>query len=130
MSWPGNELQPLTRQDIAHLNQKFSASDKDLGFEVSDGFTPFDQRNDIFSRAMWDDSVSNSDSEAFFNSYRMEFAPKRGEGFSQKDFALRNAAWSVSDIISNRDNHTGERQGFQAPIADDTPVAADKYKVD
>ena len=130
MYWPGNEIKSLDAQDIAQLNKDFSESDKALGFEVSDHFVPFDQRNDIFSRAMWDDSISSKESDAFFQSYRMEFAPKRGEGFSQKDFALRNAAWSVSDIISNRDNGTGKRQGFQAPITDDTPVAPDKITIE
>ncbi len=60
----------------------------------------------------------------------MEAAPRRGEGFNQKDFALRNAAWAISDIFSNRGNDIGEREGFQAAIKNDTPVAADQITVD
>jgi len=130
MAWTDNNPELLSTQDIARLNLKFSASDKALGFNVSDDFKPFNQRDDIFSRAMWDDSIKSNHSDGFFNSYRIEFAPKRGEGFSHKDFALRNAAWSVSDIISNRDNDSGKRQGFQSPIEYDTPVAPDKVSID
>lgn len=130
MTWPANEIDTLSASDVIQLNRKFAASDKSLGFMVSDDLKPFSQRDDMFTRAMWDDSIKSKDSDAFFNSYRMEFAPKRGEGFSQKDFALRNAAWSISDIISNRNNDSGKRQGFQAPIEYDTPVAADKISVD
>jgi epoxyqueuosine reductase len=71
-------------------------------FEVSPDFERFDQMNDMFTRAFWDETVRSADTDAFFAGYRMDAEPRRGEGFSQKDFALRNAAWLISDIISNR----------------------------
>ncbi len=117
MVWPRNT--PPQRDD-----------DKAAGIEVTDDFTPFAQRNDIFTRAFWDDRVKSRHTEKFFASYRMEAAPRRGDGFSQRDFALRNAAWLVSDIVSNRGAATGMREGFQAPIQPDTPVAPDKLDVD
>ncbi len=123
MSWPSNSPRGLSAEQIAELNRKFESSDAALGIEVSDDFTQFDQLNDMFTRAFWDDTVKSKHTDGFFDSYRMEFAPRRGAGFNQKDFALRNAAWAVSDIISNRGNATGEREGFQSPIANDTPVA-------
>ena len=104
-------------------------SDQLAGFEITDDFEPFDQMNDMFTRAFWDDSVRSPDSDAFFSSYRMEAAPRRGEGFSQRDFALRNAAWAVSDIISNRAAKDGFREGFQGFIQDDTPVAPEKAEL-
>jgi hypothetical protein len=48
----------------------------------------------------------------------------------QKDFALRNAAWLMSDVISNRSADQGRREGFQAPIANDTPIAPEQIAVD
>jgi epoxyqueuosine reductase QueG len=126
MSWPSNQNSTLTRAELDALMVKFKASDQALGFDLTDDFTPFDQRDDMFTRAFWDDSIRSDDTDAFFNSYRMEFAPRRGEGFSQKDFALRNAAWAISDIVSNRGNDQGMREGFQAPIANDTPTAEDQ----
>ncbi len=104
--------------------------DDAAGIEVTDEFTPFAQRNDIFTRAFWDESVKSKFTQKFFASYRMEAAPRRGDGFSQRDFALRNAAWLVSDVVSNRRAADGMREGFQAPIQPDTPVATDALEVD
>ncbi len=117
MVWPSNS--PPQRD-----------GDADAGIEVSDGFQPFIQKNDVFSRAFWDDNIRSKRTDSFFNSYRMEAAPRRGAGFTQKDFALRNAAWLMSDVISNRSADQGRREGFQAPIANDTPVAPEQIAVD
>ncbi len=130
MSWPSNSDGILTPLQVIELNRKFESSDALLGFEVSDDFVQFNQKDDMFTRAFWDEAIRSKDTDDFFSSYRMEAAPRRGEGFNQKDFALRNAAWAISDIFSNRGNDIGEREGFQAPIANDTPVAADKIKID
>ena len=114
MSWPAN---------AAPLDPDLAASDKAAGFEITPDFQRFSQMDDIFTRAFWDDEIRSKDTDAFFASYRMEAAPRRGEGFSQRDFALRNASWLISDVISNRGADTGKREGFQAAIDDDTPVA-------
>ena len=104
--------------------------DASAGIETTEDFERFSQRNDIFTRAFWDDSVRTKQTKAFFESYRMEAAPRRGSGFSQRDFALRNASWLISDIVSNRNAANGMREGFQAPIQPDTPVAKDRIEVD
>lgn len=117
MTWPDNV--PLQKED-----------DAAAGIEVTDDFERFFQRNDVFTRAFWDDSVKSKHTESFFASYRMEAAPRRGDGFGQKDFALRNAAWLISDVVSNRKADEGIREGFQAPIQADTPVAQDAMKVE
>lgn len=106
-----------------------SASDADVGFEVTPEFERFNQMNDMFTRAMWDDTVKSAATDEFFASYRMEAAPRRGEGFGPRDFALRNAAWLVSDIISNRSADDGLREGFQGAIKNDTPVAPIKAEL-
>lgn len=105
-------------------------ADADAGIDVTDDFERFAQRNDIFTRAFWDPKVRSKHTDAFFASYRMEAAPRRGDGFSQRDFALRNASWLISDVISDRGGETGRREGFQAPIANDTPVAPVQHAVD
>lgn len=99
------------------------AVDAAAGIVTTPAFARFRQRNDIFTRAFWDSSVRSRQSDAFFASYRIDATPRKGEGFQQRDFALRNAAWLVSDVVSNRSAAEGRREGFQAPIADDTPVA-------
>ena len=100
MTWPSNSFV----RDV----------DAGAGIEVTDAFEPFEQRNDIFTRAFWDDSVRSKVIDAFFASYRMEAIPRRGDGFTQKkDFALRNAFWLISDIVSERTAGEGRREGFQ-----------------
>ncbi|WP_120504648.1 reductive dehalogenase [Sulfitobacter mediterraneus] len=117
MSYPSNR--PETRPD-----------DAAAGIDITDDFERFSQRNDIFTRAFWDDKVRNKKSDAFFASYRMEATPRRGDGFTQRDFALRNASWLISDLISDRGGDTGRREGFQSSIANDTPVAPMQQEID
>ncbi|MCI5095343.1 MAG: 4Fe-4S dicluster domain-containing protein [Rhodobacteraceae bacterium] len=117
MAWPQN-TPPQRDTDAA------------AGIDVTDDFERFAQRNDIFTRAFWDERVKSKHTAKFFASYRMEAAPRRGDGFTQRDFALRNAAWLISDIVSNRRASEGLREGFQAPIQPDTPVAKDALEID
>ena len=105
------------------------AEDNNAGFVFSEEFKPFNQINDIFSRAFWDKKVRSDDSDAFFESYRVQPLPRKAFGFKQKDFALRNASWAVSDIFSNRGSEEGKREGFQAPMENDTPIAKEKIPI-
>ncbi|CAN0074582.1 unnamed protein product [Chrysoparadoxa australica] len=79
---------------------------------------------------MWDESVRSPRTDAFFASYRIEAAPRRGDGFTQRDFALRNASWLISDIMTDRHAAQGRREGFQAALSADTPVSPDRVPVD
>ena len=105
-------------------------TDKLVGFEITEDFEQFNQINDIFSRAFWDETIMSKDTEAFFDSYRSNFTAKRVDGFNQKDFALRNASWLIADLISNRGSKEGMREGFQSAIQNDTGVAKNKVIVD
>ena len=49
--------------------------DRAAGIETTPQFRRFSQRNDVFSRAFWDDTVRSAASQAFFASYRMEAIP-------------------------------------------------------
>lgn len=103
--------------------------DAEAGIELTGDFVPFHQRDDTFSRAIWDETLRSDRTDAFFASNRIEAAPRRGDGFSQKDFALRNASWLISDVISDRSAGQGRREGFQAPIRYDTPVSEERVAV-
>ncbi len=116
MSWPSNSAS--------------KPGDAEAGIEVTEEFERFAQRDDIFTRAFWDDSVRTPKTEAFFASYRMEATPRRGDGFTLRDFALRNASWLISDVMTDRYADQGRREGFQAPISADTPVAEEKLAID
>jgi epoxyqueuosine reductase len=114
--------------DVRTVEQQ--EADAEAGIEVTGAFERFAQRNDVFSRAFWDSSVRSKFTDRFFASYRMEAAPRHGDGFTQRDFALRNASWLISDVISDRGAAEGLREGFQAPIANDTPVAPEQVPVE
>ena len=131
MSWPANTppVESLAEKR-ARWRAEFGDADVAAGIEVSADFEPFVQRNDLFTRAFWDPTVRNKDTDGFFASYRIEAAARRGDGFSHKDFALRNASWLISDIISSRGEEAGEREGFQAPIRNDTPVGPERLEVE
>lgn len=128
--WPSNHpARPVSDEARAAWRNRFADTDRAAGIETTDEFEPFSQIDDIFTRAFWDDSVRSPDTDAFFASYRMKAEYRRGEGFSQKDFALRNASWAVSNMISNRGAGEGRREGFQAPVAIETPVAPDTLEI-
>ncbi|MFT5639794.1 MAG: epoxyqueuosine reductase, partial [Paracoccaceae bacterium] len=131
MSYPKNSVETaITDEKRAEWREKFTESDRALGFEVSESFQPFSQINDIFTRAFWDPKVKSKDTDGFFDSYRVAPAARRGQGFSQRDFALRNASWIISDLISNRGAEMGLREGFQAAIEADTPIADQAVEVE
>ncbi len=117
MAYPRNHFEP-------------QEGDTEAGIEVAQDFEQFSQRNDVFTRAFWDETVRTKATDGFFASYRMEASPRRGDGFTQRDFALRNAAWLISDVMTDRYADQGRREGFQAPISYDTPVAPMKVEVD
>ncbi len=117
MAYPRNHFEP-------------QEGDTEAGIEITKDFEQFSQRNDIFTRAFWDETVRTKATDGFFASYRMEASPRRGDGFTQRDFALRNAAWLISDVMTDRYADQGRREGFQASISYDTPVAPMKVEVD
>jgi len=91
--------------------------DAETGFQVGDGFARFHQRDDIFNRAHWDDAVHSAKTEAFFASYAMPNARARGgDGFTQKDYALRNAAWHLTEVFAGLKAGDGRREGFLDPF--------------
>jgi len=70
------------------------------GIEVNDDFERFEQKFDIYCRAMWDPQIKSEKSDKFFEGYYMPYAKARKtDGFSQKDYAFRNAAWHVNNVI-------------------------------
>lgn len=85
-----------------YLNQKFNI-DGDL--------QPFNQLNDIFSRAVWDEKINPKN---FFLSYDItNYIPKKSKGFDHWDYAFRNASWHITDFIGERNfQENGKVEGF------------------
>jgi len=84
------------------------------GFDVSEDFQQFDQKNDIYCRSLWDTAVQSDKAKAFFNGYFMpEARSRRTDGFSQRDYALRNATWHITNVLRDiRRQDTGRKEGF------------------
>lgn len=82
-------------------------------FDTLENFQRFSQRNDVFCRSFWDPSVRSKKSELFYQTYRTPLKTWRtAEGFTQKDYALRNAAWHVTDIFAELKEAEDRREGF------------------
>jgi reductive dehalogenase len=89
------------------------ARDAAAGFDLRPEFRRFSQKNDIFSRSFWDPAVHSPKSMRFYETYRSALKNwKAVEGFGQKDYALRNAAWHVTDIFAELKEGENRREGY------------------
>ena len=88
--------------------------DAKTGFEVTADFERFNQKYDMFNRAVWDDEVRSERAQKFFESYFTDLAQfRKVEGFQHRDYALRNAAWYIADFTSDLLEMSGDRkEGF------------------
>ena len=80
-------------------------------FKIKSQFKRFNQRNDIFNRSMWDDTVNPKN---FYISYDItNYKPKKSKGFDHWDYALRNASWHLTDVVGEMTfPETGRVEGF------------------
>ena len=93
-----------------------AASDEEAGFDVRDDFRRFSQRDDIFCRSFWDPEVRTHRSDMFYETYRTPKLTWRSvDGFTQRDYALRNASWHVTDIFAELRGDDDRREGFLDP---------------
>lgn len=123
-NWPSN-------RPAAHVEQLevYAARDRAAGFDVSEDFTRFEQRNDIFCRSRWDERVSTAAAKRFFSSHHT-MTPRRGDGFRQRDYALRNAAWSVANAFSARGLKDGRAEGFLDELQHLAGIAETKVEIE
>ena len=88
--------------------------DAQTGFEITAEFQRFNQKYDMFNRAVWDETVRSDRARKFFESYFTDLAQFRAvEGFQHRDYALRNAAWYIADFTADLLEQSGDRkEGF------------------
>jgi reductive dehalogenase len=88
--------------------------DAETGFQVDERFSRFRQRLDMFNRSTWDDRVRSDKARRFFESYFTDLAEFRPvDGFTHRDYALRNASWYVADFTADMFEESGDRkEGF------------------
>ena len=91
--------------------------DAEAGFHVLRDFERFNQKNDIYSRAFWDPEVRSQKTDRFFETYRTPLKEwKTADGFTQRDYALRNASWHLPDFFAELKEGQNRREGFQDPF--------------
>ena len=90
-----------------------SSQEKEAGIKLLDSFERFQQKNDVFRRSWWDDKIRNKKTQLFYETYREPLKTfRKADGFKQKDYALRNASWHVSDIFTELKKDQDRREGF------------------
>ncbi|MFN8580062.1 MAG: reductive dehalogenase domain-containing protein [Gemmatimonadaceae bacterium] len=104
-----------------------SDSDAAAGFNITPEFQRFAQRNDIYRRSFWDPCIRSEKSERFYKTYREPLANfRKVDGFTQRDYALRNAAWHVSDLFTEAKRDDDRREGFSDPYTQQLAPAAER----
>ena len=82
-------------------------------FEILPGFERFHQKNDVFRRSFWDPKIRSEKAMRFYRTYREPLSTwRKADGFTQKDYALRNASWHVSDLFTEMKESEDRREGF------------------
>lgn len=102
--------------------------DAAAGIEVTAEFARFSQRNDIYCRSRWDPEIRSAAAKRFFAGHHT-VQPRKGDGYQQRDFALRNAAWTVANEYSFRGFKDGRAEGFLDEVAPYAPPAATKAEI-
>ena len=88
-------------------------SDVEAGFEILPEFEGFHQKDDVFRRSWWDESITTGKHVLFYATYREPLKTfRKADGFTQKDYAFRNASWHVSDIFTEMKEDQDRREGF------------------
>ena len=87
--------------------------DRAAGFDIQEDFERFNQKSDVFRRSWWDDRIRNEKARLFYATYREPLKTfRKADGFTQKDYALRNASWHVSDLFTELKEDEDRREGF------------------
>jgi epoxyqueuosine reductase len=98
---------------LNHATPNPADNDHAAGFDVQADFEPFNQKNDVFRRSWWDERIRTKKSELFYATYREPLKTwRKADGFTQKDYALRNATWHVSDLFTEINEVQDRREGF------------------
>lgn len=124
------QVEPLTQNKLSGTKRK--PVDEETGFQITDAFQRFDQKNDIYNRCVWDPALKSERAADFFRSHLTPYTRvRKTEGFTQKDFALRNASWFIADFFAElNETASDRREGFLDAFSVYKPGASQKLQVD
>ena len=113
--------------DSAKTGSARHALDQQTGFEIHDNFQRFDQRLEVFCRSDWDPQIKSDKAWNFYRGYSSigGARARKSDGFSQRDYALRNAAWHLTNVL--RDMHADRREGFLDAFSSHDDMAPEPY---
>ena len=107
-----------SRSSVWRGTSATDSSDASASFEVGEDFERFSQVNDVFSRSFWDDAIRDDKTDTFYATYRRPLEKwRKARGFQRRDYALRNAAWHVTDIFAEMREDDDRREGFLDPLS-------------
>lgn len=90
--------------------------------QVLPTFRRFEQHNDMFCRGFWDPKVRNKMSHKFFRSFvKPRERSRDADGFRDRDYALRNGPWVVTEMFAEMYKAQDQRDGFWDPFTAHLP---------
>ena len=123
--------QPSKEGKYSDIGEAHREDDEFCGFEILDNFERFNQSNDIYTRGQWDSQIR---SDKVLNWFRGMFTPgigvKKSEGYSARDFALKNAGWMATNLIIQRNRDADRTDGFLDYIKEFCPPAQEKMEIE
>jgi len=125
------ENQPSREGRYSDIGDLHRENDGICGIEILDDFERFNQANDIYTRGQWDSRIR---SEKVLNWFKGMFTPgigvKKSEGYSARDFALKNAGWMATNLIIQRSRHADRTDGFLDYIEEFCPPNPEKMEIE
>lgn len=99
--------------------------------QLQPDFERFDQHNDMFCRGFWDTTFQ---SKAVFKFFRSFVKPgerfRDKDGYGQKDYALRNGPWVVTETLAEIHKSSNRRDGFWDPFSAHVPPKVDPMPIE
>ena len=119
------DRQPRSEGPYRAMGPLRHPKDESCGFDVEEGFERFNQANDIYTRGQWDSRIRSEKVLNWFKGmFRTGLGARNAEGYSVRDFALRNAGWMGATLTIQRSLHQGRGDGFLdhiQPYSDPNP---------
>ena len=111
------DRQPAREGPFRAVGADHDPRDAACDFEITDSFERFNQCNDIYTRGQWDSRIRSEKVLTWFKSmFRPGVGARKSEGYTVKDFALKNAGWTGANLTIQRSLHLDRVDGFLDPI--------------